>query len=380
MQYAAKQTGVVAVSMSFGGGEFSGETSYDSSTFTTPAGHTGVTFVASSGDDGAPTSYPAASPNVLSVGGTTLTLNSSNNILGESGWSGSGGGISALEPQPTYQNGVVTQSSTARTNPDVAYDADPNTGFPVYDSYNYGTTTPWEQYGGTSDAAPQWAALIAIADQGRIQAGLTPLNGPTQTLPELYALPAADFHDITSGNSTGSPTEKSGTGYDLVTGRGTPVANLIVAGLVGQSSTPAAATHFSVTTSSSGTAGTALSVTVIALDANGNTVPSYAGTIHFTSSDGSAVLPANATLTNGTGSFSVTLKTVGSQTITATDTTTSSITGTATVNVTAAAPASATHFSVTTSASGTAGTRDNRHGARARRRTATWSRATTATR
>src|SRR5207237_345698 len=62
VQYAAKQPGVVAVSMSFGGGEFSGETSYDS-VFLTPSGHNGVTFIASSGDSGAPVSYPAGSPN-----------------------------------------------------------------------------------------------------------------------------------------------------------------------------------------------------------------------------------------------------------------------------------------------------------------------------
>src|SRR5438876_3340028 len=108
--------------MSWGGGEFSGETSYDS-TFQTPSGHGGVTFVASSGDSGAPASYPSVSPNVLSVGGTTLHLDSAGNITGETGWSGSGGGVSTQEPQPTYQNGIVSQSSTRRANPDVAYDA-----------------------------------------------------------------------------------------------------------------------------------------------------------------------------------------------------------------------------------------------------------------
>src|SRR5205085_6862942 len=116
---------------------------------------------------GAPPSYPAASPNVLAVGGTTLNLDSSGNILGESGWSGSGGGISSAESQPAYQHGVVTQTTTARANPDVSYDADPNTGFPVYDSYNNGSSSPWSQFGGTSDGAAQWAALIPIADEGR---------------------------------------------------------------------------------------------------------------------------------------------------------------------------------------------------------------------
>src|SRR5205814_1976529 len=123
-----------------------------------------------SGDAGAPTSYPSASPNVLSVGGTTLTLNSGNWGT-ESGWSGSGGGISAYELQPSYQNGIVTQSSTKRTNPDVAYDSNPSTGFPVYDSYNNGSAKPWGQWGGTSDAAPQWAAMMAIVAQGRALQG-----------------------------------------------------------------------------------------------------------------------------------------------------------------------------------------------------------------
>jgi hypothetical protein len=229
VQTAANLSGVAAVSMSWGGGEFGGESSYDSY-FTTPSGHSGVTFIASSGDSGAPPSYPAVSPNVLAVGGTTLTLNSSGNYQSESAWGGSGGGISADETQPSYQNGVVSAfSTTQRTNPDVAYDADPSTGFAVYDSYNYGTSAPWIQVGGTSDAAPQWAGLVAIADQGRNLAGLSNLDGPSQLLPDLYQMPSTDFHDVTSGSSNGSPSYPAGPGYDLATGLGTPVANQIVA-------------------------------------------------------------------------------------------------------------------------------------------------------
>jgi subtilase family serine protease len=92
--WAASQPGVVAVSMSFSGGEFSSESSYDSC-FTTPSGHAGVTFLASTGDDGEPAGYPAYSPNVIAVGGTSLTLSGST-YQGEFGWSGSGGGISAF--------------------------------------------------------------------------------------------------------------------------------------------------------------------------------------------------------------------------------------------------------------------------------------------
>ena len=151
--YAAGAPGVVAVSMSWGGGEFSGETTYDRY-FTTPPNHGGVTFLASSGDSGAPAGYPAYSPNVVSVGGTTLNVDSQGNILSESGWSGSGGGIAAYESQPAYQKGVVTQSTTRRTSPDVAYDSNPATGFPVYDTENNPVSAPWATWGGTSDAAP----------------------------------------------------------------------------------------------------------------------------------------------------------------------------------------------------------------------------------
>jgi hypothetical protein len=246
VQTAAKATGVDVISMSWGTGEFTGENTYDSY-FVTPTGHNGVTFLASSGDSGAPAIFPSISKNVVSVGGTSLpNLDSAGDYSSESGWSGSGGGLSAgttaqgFESQPSYQNGVVTQSSTERASPDVAYDADPNTGFSIYESYNNGTILPWTQLGGTSDAAPQWAALIAIADQGRALAGLGSLDGATQTLPKLYSLWAGDFHDITSGSSTGTPSFSAGPGYDLVTGRGTPVANLVVADLVSQPQGPAA--------------------------------------------------------------------------------------------------------------------------------------------
>jgi hypothetical protein len=312
--------------MSFGGNEFSGETSLDS-TFRTPSGHGGVTFIASSGDSGAPTSYPAASPNVLSVGGTTLNLTSSNTILSESGWSGSGGGISSIESQPSYQRGTVTQSSTFRTNPDVSYDADPNTGFPVYDSYNNGSSFPWSQFGGTSDASPQWAGLIAIADQGRALNNLSSLDGPSQTIPMLYGLPSADFHDITSGTSTGTPHLSASAGYDLVTGRGTPVANLIIPALAGQPTTPTA-THFTVSAPTSTGAGTMFGITVSAVDNNGNVISTFTGAVSLSSSDLAAGLPSSYTFNSGDAgkhTFTVTLQTAGNQTVTATS---GSLTGT----------------------------------------------------
>ena len=114
-----------------------------------------------------------------------------------------------------------------RTNPDVAADADPNTGVAVYDPFDFGSATPWVQVGGTSLATPLWAGMAAIADQGRVLAGGQPL-GATQMLTDLYNLAKiapGDFHDITQGNNG---IYSAGPGYDLVTGLGSPKANLLI--------------------------------------------------------------------------------------------------------------------------------------------------------
>jgi hypothetical protein len=212
--------------MSWGGSESGTQLSWDSYLLT-PAGHSGVTFLVASGDSGV-TEFPSSSPNAVGVGGTTLTLTASNTLLNETAWTGSGGGISKYEAPPPYQNGFAPLGSTGRTTPDVAYDADPNSGVSVYDSYNGGTSKPWFKVGGTSAGAPQWAALIALADQGRALNGQPALDGGTQTLPMLYHLPPIAFNDITSGHNQ---HYNAGPGYDLVTGRGSPVANLVVAAL-----------------------------------------------------------------------------------------------------------------------------------------------------
>ena len=221
---ARNLSGASVVSMSFGGSE-SADDLFSNSLFLTPANHPGVTFVAASGDSGSPGLYPAYSPNVLAVGGTTLTL-SGLNYAGETAWSGSGGGQSASELAPVYQDGV--QSSTRRQMPDVAFDADPSSGVAVYDSYGQGASTPWVQVGGTSLSSPCWAGLIAIVNQIRASQGLSSLDGQTETLPGIYSLQAADFHDITSGGNGGF---SAGAGYDEVTGRGSPVANILVPAL-----------------------------------------------------------------------------------------------------------------------------------------------------
>lgn len=239
VDFARNYPGVSVVSMSWGANEFSSEASYDSY-MTTPANHNGVSFIASSGDSGGVISYPAVSPNVLGVGGTSLFLTASNDYSSETGWSSSGGGISAYESKPTYQSSV-TQSTTRRTTPDVGYDADPNTGVSVYWTSGTSTTGNWYSFGGTSAGAPQWAALVAIADQGRSidPDGTGPLlpqgtlDGRTQLLPAVYNLPASDFNDITSGRSgRGKAGFPATAGYDLVTGRGSPIAYLVVQDLL----------------------------------------------------------------------------------------------------------------------------------------------------
>jgi len=223
---AADYKGVSVVSMSWGLADTASQTA-DNGTFTAPSGHTPITFLASSGDYAAPfASYPAMSPNVVSVGGTRLSINSSNGTYGgEAAWDGGGGGVSLFELQPSYQTGNVNGASTTyRTTPDVSMDADYYTGVYVY------YQGAWSQVGGTSLAAPMWAGLIAIANQGRALISLPTLDGVTQTLPMLYSPGAAsDFHDITDGNN-GYPAT---TGYDLATGLGTPIANTLIPYLVG---------------------------------------------------------------------------------------------------------------------------------------------------
>jgi subtilase family serine protease len=217
---AAKYPGVHQVSMSWGGSEFSSEASYDYY-FQKP----GVSFFASSGDSGSGVIWPAASPYVVSVGGTTLNVDTFGNVQSETAWSGSGGGKSCCESEPSYQSGFPMPSTGGKRGvPDVSYDADPNTGFPVYDSSSYGGG--WFQVGGTSAGAPQWNALFAIVNSGR-SSNVSSISFGTDTLLYNAATGASyglDYRDITSGsNGFGA-----GTGYDFVTGLGSPQANNLV--------------------------------------------------------------------------------------------------------------------------------------------------------
>ena len=236
VDYARNQPGVVTVSMSWGTQEFARQ-GFFNRYFTTPAGHVdgaglpgGITFVAASGDTGKP-SWPATSANVLAVGGSRLLLNGAGGYVGEVGWQGSGGGVSRFEARPDYQ--VSVAGETGRSVPDVSYGADPATGFAVYATLP-GMGQGWFQVGGTSAGAPQWAGLVAIAAQGRNLRGLPALNGAASS---LYALADDAFYDIVTGANGNS----AGEGYDLVTGRGSPRADRVVAGLLAAANDGAAA-------------------------------------------------------------------------------------------------------------------------------------------
>ena len=277
---AADYSGVSVVSMSWGMSEaiVTGEASLDSA-FETPSGHTPVTFLASTGDSSAPGEYPAYSPNVIAVGGTTLTINASGAWQSETAWGdgvpgdeGGGGGESIYEKEPSYQDAV--QSSGQREIPDVSFDANPDTGVAVCDSYDF-PGEAWLQVGGTSLACPSWAGLISIADQYHAASGLTLLSSSSNEGYSLQTLLYTEyslsspyshgaFHDITSG-SNGYPAT---AGYNMVGGIGSPIANVVVPLLADQ---PPTITSVSANPSPV-TSGTTSTLTVVASDFAGLTL------------------------------------------------------------------------------------------------------------
>jgi subtilase family serine protease len=239
---------VSVVSMSWGGPEFSGETAYDSN-FTTPAGHVPITFVAASGDSSAyaGAQWPASSPNVVAVGGTSLYLGTNGQRIFEAGWSGSGGGVSRFEPEPSFQSSV--QSIGARTTPDVSIVANPYSGVSTYSTAPSSGQGSWQVVGGTSVSAQIWAGLIGDANQARASAGKTTLS-TSETLTALYNSPSS-FNDITWGSNG----YWAWRGYDLVTGLGTPRVASVISTLV-QPGTATGAVAAASSNSSSGAAAT----------------------------------------------------------------------------------------------------------------------------
>jgi subtilase family serine protease len=197
--------GAKFVSNSWGTGEYAGETGDDAH-----FNHPGVAVVASSGDAGYGTAYPAASPYVTAVGGTTLSTSAATRGWTETAWSGAGSGCSAYEPKPAWQTAATSCATRAVT--DVAAVADPYTGVAVYQTTG---ASGWVVYGGTSVAAPIVAATYALAG--------TPATG-TNPASYLYAR-SAYLYDVTTGTNGTCATAvwcAAGTGWDGPTGLGTP--------------------------------------------------------------------------------------------------------------------------------------------------------------
>jgi subtilase family serine protease len=196
-----------------------------------------VTFIASSGDFGAAfTLFPAASPFVTAVGGTTLNIDGLGHYISETAWSGSGGGLSIAENEPLYQAtfDIPNNPLGKRGIPDVAYDANFETGFAVYNSHPWAGLKGWLQIAGTSAGAPQWAGLAAIANSLRAAAGKPPMTGMNNA---LYNAAKNDyetnFHDVTTGtNGSCLPLCRATAGYDYLTGLGSPKANNLINALV----------------------------------------------------------------------------------------------------------------------------------------------------
>jgi subtilase family serine protease len=234
------------VSMSWGGGEAPGENEYDVyfCNITNGLGQA-VTNVAATGDGGHGTIYPSTSPCVVAAGGTTLVPETAAPLASplsldygtETAWSGSGGGISCsgCESEPSWQVTACAPFSPdgQRCVPDIASDANPGTGVPVYDTYSY---NGWVQVGGTSVATPDWGSFFTLVNSQRVLNGLPTLS---MADPDIYSLAGnssdypVDFHDITTGSNGSCGLDcEAGPGYDLVTGWGSYQAQNLWAAMI----------------------------------------------------------------------------------------------------------------------------------------------------
>jgi len=210
------------VSMSWGEGEYSGETKWDSY-FKTP----NVVYVASAGDS-AGVIYPSASPYVVSAGGTSNARNlTDGSLIAQITWSDAGGGLSSYEPIPSYQSGIASIAGKSRATPDISSNANPNTGVWVFDSFPYEGSyysSSWWIVGGTSVAAPTITGIInaAATKSGKFAASTTAeLTTVYGSLASKTMYPA-DFTDIKYGACNYYSGTFSATGYDLCTGVGSP--------------------------------------------------------------------------------------------------------------------------------------------------------------
>ncbi|MGN6606927.1 MAG: putative Ig domain-containing protein [Jatrophihabitans sp.] len=307
----ANTLGAKFVSLSWGGSEFSGETTYDNTYFNA----TGTVYTVSTGDSAysGGREYPATSSRVVAVGGTSLRTASNARGWTETVWKtssseGTGSGCSAYVAKPSWQSTISSTVCSRRAEADVAAVADPATGVAVYQTYG---GSGWAVYGGTSAAAPIVAGVYALA--GTPAAGTAPAS-----LPWAHA---ANLNDVTSGNNgTCSPSLlcTAAAGWDGPTGLGTPNSTAAFGGTGSGGGTSNTVTVTSPGTKT-GTVGTATSLQLSASDSGGLAVT-------WTASG----LPTGLTLASGTGLVSGTPTTAGTFTVTATASDSTGASGSAT--------------------------------------------------
>jgi subtilase family serine protease len=318
----------------------------------------GQNFFVAAGDSGtwsaSNTAWPADDPYIVSVGGTSLTTSSAGGPwASETAWVDTGGGISPdgfAIPSWQAQAGVINSSNrgstTRRNGPDVAANAD----FTFFVCADQSGCTA-NVYGGTSFAAPMWAGFVALANQQRAGSGLGTVGfiNPAIYNQNVTSSYSTDFHDITSGNNG---TYSAVTGYDLVTGWGSPKAALITALAGGSTSTPAFTVSASpssvsivqgsngtsrISTSISGGFNAAISLSVSGLPAG--VTASFSPTSIAAPGSGSSTLTMNVSSTASTGTHTLTVTASGG-----------GITHTTTVSLTVTSP-SAGSFAVSVSPS-----------------------------
>ncbi len=224
----ANAMGPGVVSMSFGASELDGG-AYSATLWNPVFSGRGMTYLAATGDWGSDVFWPAASPHVLAIGGTRLSWDGSS-ARSETGWSTTGGGISAYTAVPSYQaSGLPGVGALERRGvADVAFNADPETGQYTAVMSPGSSAVSWVSAGGTSLSTPQWAGLLAVANARRSLAGKAVLGLPHDVLyrqigavPGLYA---STLSDITSGSNGSCMLCTAREGYDVLTGLGTPNA------------------------------------------------------------------------------------------------------------------------------------------------------------
>jgi len=228
VNYANNLPGTQIISMSWGSREFNGQNTYDSY-----FSNKKICYCASSGDSNY-VNYPSSSPNVIAVGGTTLTLNNNDTRLSETTWTSAGSGVSQYTPKPSYQVGKGI-SGNKRITPDISCVANPNSGVVICYSGNFYII------GGTSVSCPLFAGMLSITNQQRIASSksvLTSVASSSNNLTQNYMyktiypnsqLYTSNIYDVTNGKDG---IYNAVSGYDDATGLGAPICSGLLTILV----------------------------------------------------------------------------------------------------------------------------------------------------